>query len=205
MGFLKSNFTIIAENTTKYYLELRSRYSDRFDNDTSLLAISGILDAQNYIFTSHPIISTDRIFKLASDTIKNDESLTSIKSIKARIWFEKRTRHSTNGNLLRGFLLEDEESNNEDTEIINTLFTFIFGLELMIFRADSPKLSPYLIEEACRDKYKTIEKAIVQTMNKHKVGQGIIAKATTNFIESPKFQQIRQKLGIIESKRYIWE
>lgn len=46
----ESNFTLIAENTTKYYLELRKNYKDRFNDEVSLLATAGILDAQFYIF-----------------------------------------------------------------------------------------------------------------------------------------------------------
>ena len=197
MGFFKSNFTLIAENTTKYYLELKNRYSNSFENDISLLAIAGILDAQNYIFTSPPTIDTNEIFELANDSITNDAPLTSIKSIKSLINFEKMTRHSKSGNLsLRDFLSEDEESENETSETINILFTFIFGLEVMIFKADSPNISPSMLERACRDKYKTIEKAIISTIEKYKVGSGLIAKATTNFMEHPKSGPFRHQCGL---------
>jgi hypothetical protein len=75
----------------------------------------------------------------------------------------------------------------------------VFGLEVMIFSADSPKLPPSLIEEVCCDKYNTIEKAIAQTFKRYRVGVGLVAKATTAFMELPRFQLIRQKLGIRES------
>lgn len=45
----ESNFTFIAENTTKYYLELKRKYNDRFANETSILVVAGVLDAQGYI------------------------------------------------------------------------------------------------------------------------------------------------------------
>ena len=38
MAIFKSNFTKIAENTTKYYLELKNRYYNKFENEISLLA-----------------------------------------------------------------------------------------------------------------------------------------------------------------------
>jgi len=45
----ESYYTFIAENTTKYYLELTRNYGDRFNDESSLLATAGILDAQSYI------------------------------------------------------------------------------------------------------------------------------------------------------------
>ena len=73
----------------------------------------------------------------------------------------------------------------------------MFTLEWVIFIADNPKIPPSRIEEACRNKYKTIEKAIIQTIRKYKVGKGRFAKTTTVLMESPKFLLTRQKLGII--------
>lgn len=49
------NFTLIATNTTKYYLELTRDYSDRFSDEASLLATAGVLDAQNYVFVERTI------------------------------------------------------------------------------------------------------------------------------------------------------
>ena len=194
----KSNFTVIAENTTKYYLELKSRYQNRFENNISLLASAGVLDAQNYIFTTHPTINIDDILNLARDSTTDDESHVSTREL---ISFEERRQRYRRGQTsLADFITGDIEKDSETdiSESIDILFDFVFGLELMIFRADSPKLSPYLIEEACRDKYKTIEKAIVQTVNRYKIGAGLVAKATTSFMESPSFQTIRQRLGIMD-------
>ena len=36
LGLFKSNFTRIAENTTKYYLELIRNYSNKFDDEVTL-------------------------------------------------------------------------------------------------------------------------------------------------------------------------
>ena len=46
----ESNFTLIAAMTTKYYMELKKTHSSSFPDETSLLAMSGILDANVYIF-----------------------------------------------------------------------------------------------------------------------------------------------------------
>jgi len=51
----ESNSTLIAENTTKYYLELTKNYKNRFNNEVFLLATAGILDAQFYIFMDKTI------------------------------------------------------------------------------------------------------------------------------------------------------
>jgi hypothetical protein len=51
----ESNFTLIAENTTKYYLELTKNYKNRINNEVFLLATAGILDAQFYIFMEKTI------------------------------------------------------------------------------------------------------------------------------------------------------
>jgi len=51
----ESNFTLVASMTTKYYLELKKRYGRLFPNETSLLSMSGILDANYYIFASRQI------------------------------------------------------------------------------------------------------------------------------------------------------
>ena len=199
MGFwpFKSNFTLIAENTTKYYLELQSRYENRFTDNTSLLATTGVLDAQNYIFTSLPTITIEMLLILARESTTDDESHTPIRE---QILFEKNMQQYHDGKISSANFLSGhttENSSTERDEVTDALFDFVFGLEIFIFHADSPNLAPSMIIETCNSKYKTIEKAIAQTINKHKVGTGIYAKATTNFMESPKFQAIRQTLGII--------
>jgi hypothetical protein len=56
VGFLDSdNFTFIATNTTKYYLELTRNYGNRFCDEASLMATAGILDAQTYVFVERTI------------------------------------------------------------------------------------------------------------------------------------------------------
>ncbi|KKM23610.1 hypothetical protein LCGC14_1613490, partial [marine sediment metagenome] len=45
----ESTFTLIAAVTAKYYMELKTHYASSFPDETSLLAMSGILDANVYI------------------------------------------------------------------------------------------------------------------------------------------------------------
>lgn len=67
----KSNFARIAENTTKYYLELRTNYGSRFSDEISLLATAGVLDAQNYIFVEHSI-EIDTIIDMARKAVSQE-------------------------------------------------------------------------------------------------------------------------------------
>jgi hypothetical protein len=45
----QSTFTLIATNTTKYYLELKRSFGSVFPDETALLAMAGIMDAFVYI------------------------------------------------------------------------------------------------------------------------------------------------------------
>ena len=46
----ESNCTLIASMTTKYYLQLKRSYGSSFPDETALLSMAGILDANGYIF-----------------------------------------------------------------------------------------------------------------------------------------------------------
>jgi len=71
----ESNFTFIAENTTKFYLELERKYKEIFKDTTSLFAVAGILDAAGYIQLGQ--ISPQEIIDIANGLSKNGEfSLT---------------------------------------------------------------------------------------------------------------------------------
>ncbi len=48
----QSTCTLIATKTTKYYLELKRSYGASFPDESSLLAMSGMLDAKAYIFST---------------------------------------------------------------------------------------------------------------------------------------------------------
>lgn len=63
----ESNFTLIAAVTTKYYMELKTHYAGLLPDETSLLAMSGILDANVYILGTGQI-QTTQIVDLAKAT-----------------------------------------------------------------------------------------------------------------------------------------
>jgi hypothetical protein len=68
-----NNLTLIAEITTKFYLELK-KYEDKFSEETMLIAAAGILDAQHHIFIDKTIDS-NYIIKLARETSKSSTPL----------------------------------------------------------------------------------------------------------------------------------
>jgi len=68
----ESNFTLIAENTTKYYLELTKSCKNRFKDEAFLLATAGILDAQFYIFIDQTI-NPQEIIDIAQKSVSSNE------------------------------------------------------------------------------------------------------------------------------------
>jgi len=189
----KTNFSLIAENTTKYYMELTTRYKERFPDDASLLATAGILDAQNYIFPPSPKIDITDVIELARRcTLKGEDYIPIRKLI--RYYYNRQRYHDYKSYLLD--LLSSEDS-IEPPECTDEVFDFVFGLEVLLFKVDNKLFSPPDIEEACRSKCKTIEKAITRTMKKYKVGQGILARATKGFMEDSSLEPLRNRLGIL--------
>ena len=193
MAIFKSNFTKIAENTTKYYLELKNRYYNKFENEISLLATAGLLDAQSYTLISSPTITVEQLIELAKTALDDDELKISTWK---RISYEKRHQQYREGNLSTAEYLvaSDKEDVAKDVE---HLFDFIFGLEILIFEIDVPKYSTSRKVESCIDSYRPIIKGITQTIEKYSVGHGRIADTTTGFMESPDFQTMRENLNII--------
>ena len=189
----KTNFSLIAENTTKYYMELKSRYKERFTDDASLLAAAGVLDAQNYIFPSPPQIDIIDVIELARKCTAKDEEYIPMRKL---IQYSDNTQRYRDHKSSIADLLSFEYSEGPP-ECTDEVFDFVFGLELLLFKVDNKKFSPHAIEEACRSKYKTIEKAITQTMKKYKVGRGMLARAATTFMEDVSLEAVRNKLGIL--------
>lgn len=62
----QSNFTLIATNTTKYYLELKRSFGASFPDETALLAMSGIMDA--FVYIARQEIVAEYITELARQT-----------------------------------------------------------------------------------------------------------------------------------------
>lgn len=63
----QSTCTLIATMTTKYYLELKRSYGDSFPDESSLLAMAGILDAKAYIFSAKQFTPA-QVIALARET-----------------------------------------------------------------------------------------------------------------------------------------
>jgi hypothetical protein len=70
---MEDNYTFIAQNTTKYYLELQQHYQERYRTSTSLLATAGVLDAQNYIFIEKNFDISD-LLHMAEDASPHEEN-----------------------------------------------------------------------------------------------------------------------------------
>ncbi len=54
----ENNATLIASMTTKYYLEAKRSYGTSFNNETALLSMAGVLDANAYIFVTRQLTVT---------------------------------------------------------------------------------------------------------------------------------------------------
>jgi len=187
MGFFnpfKSNFTRIAENTTKYYLELVNNYKQRFGDEVSTLATAGVLDAQNYVFSEHSL-KVDRLLDMARKAVSlENEELTEYK--KARV--------QASMALASDFL---EYISQEDELEKDLLFSFVFSLEIALFSIDNPYFSGSDIALSCFQKTDTIVKAIQKTRDKYK-GEPLFTSVTMRFMEEPEFEEVRKKLGIAD-------
>lgn len=178
----KSNFARIAENTTKYYLELKTNYGNKFSDEAFLLVTAGVLDAQNYIFVEHSI-GIDTIIDVARKAVSQKEKeLTNYRRLKIQ---ETLSSYKTALKLLT-------EGNEFEQD---PLFNFIFSLEVALFAVDNPRFSSYDIELACFKKANTISNAIRKTKEKYG-GEARFALVVATFMESPEFQQVRKQLGI---------
>ncbi len=178
----KSNFARIAENTTKYYLELKTNYGSRFSDEICLLATAGVLDAQNYIFIEHSI-EIDSIIDMARKAVsQKEQELTNYRGLKVQETLSS----------YKAFTKLFTESNELEQD---PLFNFIFSLEVALFAVDNPRFSSSDIELACFKKATTISNAIRKTKEKYR-GEAQFGLVVTTFMESPEFRQVRKQLGI---------
>lgn len=67
----ESNYTLIATMTTKYYAELKNQYSASFPDETTLLAMAGILDANMSIFGTQQV-TIEQVIDLARKSSGNN-------------------------------------------------------------------------------------------------------------------------------------
>ena len=184
----KSNYTRIAENTTKYYLELTRKYGDRFLDEISLIATAGVLDAQVYVFAEGSI-KVDDILSIARGVLskgKMSEESLDFYYYGLMAWEEWRK-----GKTSKDLILGKDNIDLED----DPLFGFIFSLEVELFKVDTPHSPSSLIASACYSKANTIFKAIKNTKAKY-TSEMLFSKATTNFMESHELQPIKIQLGI---------
>lgn len=72
LGIKEDNFTYVARNITKFYLELSKDYKECFRDEVSLLTAVGVLDAQIYIF-SEGSISISEIEEIAQKSVTSEE------------------------------------------------------------------------------------------------------------------------------------
>ena len=184
MGFFKSNFTRIAENTTKYYLELVNNYKQRFNDEVSMLAAAGVLDAQNYVFVERSL-NADTLIDMANKASSlESEEPTEYK--KARV---QALTPSTSDFI--------EYISQEDDLEKDPLFNFIFNLEVALFSVDSSYFSSLDIRLACFQKADTIAKAIQKTRDKYR-GEPRVTSVTMRFMEEPEFEEVRNVLNIAD-------
>ncbi|MFC1860254.1 hypothetical protein ACFLYC_01615 [Chloroflexota bacterium] len=187
-ALLKSNYALIAENTTKYYLELTRNYRNRFDDEVTLLTTAGVLDAQTYVF-SEGSIGLDTISYIAKQAVSKEElEPTSYQKMTSQAFLKKFRTKSAIDKIV-------SSSEEKDELEKDTLFNFIFSLEVEIFVVDSPEFNRSAIELACYGKADTILKAINRMKKRYK-GEKLFTLATTNLMSSPKFEAIRKQLGI---------
>lgn len=190
LGLFKSNFARIAENTTKYYLELRNNYSSKFSDEASLLATAGVLDAQHYIFVEGSI-KLETIPSMARNVVSKEISdLNPRRRLAAQErWgmfpFPKRLKSAED--IIH--LLEEDKFEDD------ALLDFVFSLEVKIFATDYPRFSRTDIELACWKKVNTISNAIRKTRERY-VSEPPFALAIANLMNLPKFETIRKQLGI---------
>ena len=180
----KSNFMRIAENTVKYYMELNEKYADRFEDESSMLATAGVLDAQNYIFNDKPQINIETLIGLAKDSVSGVNEIA------------KNVRAYAFGITMNQFKKREISTVDMLTAVDSpdSLIDFIVSLEVELFEVDT-SLSKRDIMLACAVKYDSIKKAMGKTKEKY-TGEKTFALATATLMDSPECKVFREQLAI---------
>jgi hypothetical protein len=184
-GLFKSNFARIAENTTKYYLELSKNYEKRFRDEVALLTTAGVLDAQNYVF-SEQSLDVDTIIDMAKKAVSQErEEPTAYQKAKVQA--------------LMALSASDfvKYIRQEDKLEKDTLFNFVFNLEVALFLIDNPYFTRSVLELACLQKADAIAKAIQKTRDKYR-GEPLFTSVTMRFMEGPEVEEVKKILGIAD-------
>ena len=104
----------------------------------------GTLDAQTYVFVEGPIALT-AISYIAKQVVSKEElELTSYQKMASHAHLKKLKAKSPVDKIL--------SSGKKDELYEDTLFNFIFSLEVKIFAVDNPEFSRSAIELACYEK-----------------------------------------------------
>lgn len=148
---VQRTINLIAEITTKFYLELQKNYEDFFIDKARLIATAGIIYAQSYIFLGE--IKISEVISIAKETLKSDDPL----------------------------------------------LNFIIELEIKLLGFGNSDGYNTFIKELCEEQRESIKKAIQKTKKEYKSESRIISDINI-FMESSKFNQIRESLGIIRGK-----
>ena len=176
----KDNYAIVAENTTKFYVELQRNYADRFPDETSLLAAAGVCDAAAYVFGERTV-SADDIVEIAEAVI-DKRSAVQLQRM------EDKLQRIGAGKMPPGDLLLDKHS--------SPLTDFVAGLEVKLFAVESPRLSESDIVGAVVSKYETIAKVVAKTTDKY-TSESQFASNVKALMESPDYAGLRARLGIV--------
>lgn len=82
-----SNFELIAENTTKFYMELSSEHAHRFTSEASLLATAGVLDAIRYI--QEELLHASEIAHIAQASVEDggDPLVQFVVNLEAKLFY----------------------------------------------------------------------------------------------------------------------
>lgn len=177
----KDNYAIIAENTTKFYLELKRNYTNRFPDETTLLAAAGVCDAAVYVF-GEKTISAEDILGIAHDVVEK-HSAPQLRR------FEQRMAKFKGGRLGTADFIADTSS--------SPLVDFIAGLEVKLFQVDSPRLRESDIVDAVVSKYDKIGKVVSKTVDKYKC-EPQFAQSVRALMEHADYAGVRGRLRISE-------
>jgi len=194
LGLFKSNFARIAENTTKYYLELRNNFGNMFADEASLLATAGLLDALNYVLAKDAKIGVPELLDMARQSVSQKKPDPTPRKRRATEKFLNKLQKQS-GKATDAILGLFEELDEFDAKGQEALVSFVINLEIELFAIDNPYFSRPDIIAACYNKESTIVNAIREVMDKYK-GGGHFTSTTSAFMESPEYQAFRQKLGI---------
>ena len=69
------HFTLVAANTTKYYLELTRNYHNRFNDEVTLLAAAGLLDAQVHLYLEQKVSPAQILDMAKKSVLAKEEAL----------------------------------------------------------------------------------------------------------------------------------